>query len=324
MRQWHDGIDPTRHRGLEIGALHNPRFDPASPNVFFVDHADRAALQRKYAENADLTSELDSLVDVDFVWGAGQRTLSEIAKAVVPLDFVYASHVFEHLVNPVGWLEQLADVLRTGGIVSLVIPDKRFCFDVNRRVSEIADVVDGYLSHATKPTYRQIYDFYSKMVSVDTIALWEGTRDYSREVRTDHDPDQLGMDMCRRSEHGDYVDSHCGVYTPDSFLTIIEKLAALGLLQFRVRDFQATPVNSLEFRVVLEKLPDELGDEKRRRLITESLEVARRNAGLVAPPREQAPQPVLGPRELAVILRKREAVDRLHHVRARLSRLRRR
>lgn len=320
MATWTDGVDLSVHRGLEIGALHNPRFDPASDNIYFVDHADTQSLRAKYASDAGLTDHLDALVDVDFVWGASEDRLAEVVKEVAPLDFVYASHVFEHLANPVGWLDELYDVLVDGGIVSLVIPDKRFCFDINRRETEIADVVDGYLSRATRPSYRQIYDFYSKMVAVDTIAAWAGA-DYSKDVRSDIEPDLYPMDLCHRSAEGEYIDSHCGVYTPDSFLTIVEKLAKLGLLRFRVRDFQATPVNSLEFRVVLEKLPD-LSAELRRPIIEASVREAR-EAGGVSPtasqPGEVGAQPVLGPRELALITRKRQAVDSMHRLRARLA-----
>ena len=321
MSSW-DGIDLSHHRGLEIGALHNPRFDPASPNVFFVDHTDTASLRTKYAENADLKDQLDRLVNVDYVWGADGRSLLEVVKDQAPLDFVFASHVFEHLANPVAWLDELYEVLDTDGVVSLVIPDKRFCFDVNRRETDIADVVDCYLNGATRPSYRSIYDFFSKMVAVDTAALWAGTVDYSTVVRDDIEPDLYSMELCRRSAEGEYVDSHCGVYTPASFLTILEKLAKLGLLRFRVKAFQPTQVNSLEFRVVLEK-SSETDPERLRKTIHESVEAARSTLG-GEPSTPAVAQPVLGPRELALITAKRRAVDRMHRARAKVRSLRHR
>lgn len=39
------------------------------------------------------------------------------------LDFIYSSHVFEHLVNPLGHLEIWSRLLRKGGEVLMVVPD---------------------------------------------------------------------------------------------------------------------------------------------------------------------------------------------------------
>jgi hypothetical protein len=119
-----------------------------------------------------------------------------VTKNESPFDFVYASHVFEHLPNPVGWLEQVADVLEVGGKVSLVIPDKRFCFDVNRQATEIADLVDAYLSGRAHPSLRSICDFHSRIVAVDTLGLWSGEADYSGVWREDREPDFWAYELC--------------------------------------------------------------------------------------------------------------------------------
>lgn len=322
MSEWHDGIDTAVHRGLEIGALHNPRFATSDPNVFFVDHTDTESLRRKYAQDQNLADHLESLVEVDFVWGGDDTLLQHVVKEAAPFDFVYASHVFEHLPNPVGWLQQIETILSPDGIVSLVIPDKRFCFDINRRETEISDVVEGYLCRATRPTYQQIYDFHSKIVAVDTARLWSGDVDYQGVWREDKEPDLWAMELCQRSAEGEYIDSHCGVYTPASFLQIIEKLARLGLLGFRIDRFQPTGVNSLEFRVVLQKLPAGLPVDARKQAIDSSVSAARAGHGIPADAGQQAPnQPLLGPRELALIARKRAAVDALHRIRSRLRRM---
>lgn len=318
MAEWQDGIDTSTDRGLEIGALHNPRFDRNDPNIFFVDHTDTESLRSKYAEDTDLASHLDDLVDVDFVWGADGRTLAEVTKNESPFDFVYASHVFEHLPNPVGWLEQVADVLEVGGKVSLVIPDKRFCFDVNRQVTEIADLVDAYLSGRAHPSLRSIYDFHSRIVAVDTLGLWSGEVDYSGVWREDKEPDLWAYELCLRSAGGEYVDTHCGVYTAESFLGLVEKLTKLDLIGFRLAEFQPTPLNSLEFKVVLEKLPPDLTAAQRQTAVRDSLVLARAQWGLDDSSQPSSNQLVLGPRELVLIKRKRAAVDRLHTLRARL------
>jgi len=47
-------------------------------------------------------------------------------------DFVLASHVFEHLANPLRTLQECKRVLKTGGALVIVVPDKRATFDRNR------------------------------------------------------------------------------------------------------------------------------------------------------------------------------------------------
>src|SRR4051794_18383429 len=119
--------------GLEIGALHHPIVERSrqsqmpSANVLYVDHADTAALQAKYADHA----EVDEMVDVDVVWGDG--VLADALGDRGPVGWVVASHVLEHVPNLVGWLDQLADVMLEGAVLSLAVPDKRYCFDIRRR-----------------------------------------------------------------------------------------------------------------------------------------------------------------------------------------------
>ena len=48
------------------------------------------------------------------------------------LDYVATSHVIEHVANPVKALWEWARVTRDGGILYLVVPDRRFTFDHTR------------------------------------------------------------------------------------------------------------------------------------------------------------------------------------------------
>ena len=192
LPDWLHLIDPERMRGLEIGALHKPRFDRTRTEVSYVDHAPTDELRHKYATDAAMADHLDEIVDVDFVW-AGDRRLADAVGDRGPFDFVYASHVAEHAPDLIGWLDQLAEVLVDGGIVALALPDKRLCFDVNRALTEIADLVDAHLQGLTAPGYRQIYDFHSKMVAVDPALMWAGLADYRGVWRTDLDPDHVGL-----------------------------------------------------------------------------------------------------------------------------------
>ncbi len=264
LPDWLSLIDPDRMRGLEIGALDKPRFDRTRTDVAYVDHATTDELRHKYATDAVMADHLDEIVDVDFVW-AGDRRLVEVVGDRAPFDFVYASHVAEHAPDLIGWLDQLAEVLVEGGIVALALPDQRLCFDVNRSLTEIADLVDAHLQGLTAPGFRQIYDFHSKMVAVDPALMWAGLADYRGVWRTDLDPDLWGYELClKHQQTHEYVDGHCSVFTPASFLELYAKLVHLDLIGYEIASFEPTQPNTIEFRVCLRKLAPDLDADARR------------------------------------------------------------
>jgi len=258
-------------RGLEIGPLHAPRLAKGTYAVEYVDHATTAELRRKYAEDGDMADRLGDIVEVDHVWN-GDHPLVVVVGDAAPYDFVFASHVVEHAPDMIGWLREIAAVLVDGGRLCLAIPDKRLCFDVNRDLTGMSDLVDAHLRELKAPGYRQIYDFHSRIVAVDAGALWAGTADYSGVWRDDLDPDAWAFEQCRKHEAtGEYVDGHCQVFTPGSFLDIYRRLVSLDLIEYRITEFVPTVVNTIEFQVVLEKLPTSLDPAERRRIQLESI-----------------------------------------------------
>ncbi len=262
-------IDVVGGHGLEIGPLHSPRVGKDQGDVRYLDHATTEELRVKYSTNEQTRPHLDELVEVDIV-ADGRRRLAEVTAGQGPFDYVIASHLLEHLPDPVGWLQQVAEILTDGGVLSLVIPDKRFSFDTNRTPTEISEWVDAYLRGLTTPSFRQLYDFLANVTtidgSVDTAGLWAGTASYEGVVRDDvPDPDAAAFEVClEHRKTGGFIDVHCGVYTPASFLQLYEALVRLGLCSFTIASFTPTAVDTLEFFVTLAKLPDGLDDADRR------------------------------------------------------------
>jgi SAM-dependent methyltransferase len=68
------------------------------------------------------------LVEPDII--ADGETLAPVADE--SQDFVIASHLLEHCENPILAIRNMTRVLRPGGALILVVPDKRFTFDKDR------------------------------------------------------------------------------------------------------------------------------------------------------------------------------------------------
>jgi predicted SAM-dependent methyltransferase len=60
------------------------------------------------------------------------------------LDFVFSNHVFEHLPNPLGALDNWFGKLKPGGVVAGVVPDARFTFDLRQPLSTLDECEDEF------------------------------------------------------------------------------------------------------------------------------------------------------------------------------------
>jgi hypothetical protein len=326
-------VDFASMRGLEIGPLANPRVPKDRGSITYLDHASTEDLKKKYATNGQLADQIDALVDVDIVQGQDQTLLQAVGAGNV-FDYVIAAHVFEHIPFMVDWLSQVESVLVTGGILSLVVPDKRFTFDVNRRVTEFGEVLDAHLRNIKAPTYAQMFDFFAHTVTidgmVDTPAIWAGTADYSGVVRDDvPDSDIAAFAICQQQQQRpSFVDIHCLVFTPASFLDIFEKLVKLDLVNFEIGAFFDTRVNTFEFHVSLRKV--DLDQERSRIRAQQYASVRRARQAIAASPRSgptapatngaapngaasRAPGLELSGLEQRALLLKRRVMHRLRH-----------
>lgn len=257
-------IDPDNQIGIEIGALNRPIVTREMGKIRYVDHATTEELRSKYA--IDPNVDVDQIVDVNYVWGA--QTLPELVGDEAPFDYVIASHVIEHVPDFIGWLKEIQAVLKPGGILSLAIPDKRFCFDYFRYPTKAADVIEAYLYHSRKPSPRQIFDHFASAVTRQGIHVWSGA-----VAEQDLTPIHTITEAWQVSSHafaeGHYCDAHCWVFTPRSFRQLLHTLIELDLFGFEVTEFY--PTDGCEFYVSLTALSRTDDLETRKQLQLESL-----------------------------------------------------
>lgn len=242
-------IDLGTQLGIEIGPLNKPVVTREMGNIRYVDHASTEDLRQKYA--ADPNVDINQIVSVDYIWG--EKTLPKLLADEAPFDYVIASHVIEHVPDFIGWLKEIHAALKPGGILSLVIPDKRYCFDYYRQPTQPADTIDAYLRGARQPAPRQIFEFFTSIAYLNDQITW--SRDV--EVREEelvrlHSAKTAWEVSSKVFSENTYHDVHCWVFTPNSFFELLKTLIEINLFDFKVSKFYQT--EGCEFYVTLEAL----------------------------------------------------------------------
>ena len=228
-------------RGIEVA----PFFAPLAPkregyNCLVLDVFDKEALLRRGQDDPNVPAEgLANIEAVDFVGSA-----TEIAE-LVPLcdhgsfDYIVSSHNFEHLPNPIRFLQGCAKVLKTGGILSMAIPDGRACFDCFRPYTTLGEWLTPYRSGAAKPSAVQIFEFQASSAHLRI----GDTEEHAFSI--DADPNQIVMvgnlsgayRAWLSSDDADpYTDVHCSVMTPCSFQLLLAECNHLGLVAMRCKE----------------------------------------------------------------------------------------
>lgn len=122
--------------GVEIGAFKTPI--PGISPIYF----DRFAT---YASEPTFA---------DYYGDACELPLHESS-----VRFVASSHVLEHVANPLAALAEWFRVVRHGGIIYMVVPDRRYTFDHSRPLTKPAHMLSDHRNRVTQSDGTHIDDF---------------------------------------------------------------------------------------------------------------------------------------------------------------------
>jgi len=241
---------PKEARLLEIGPSYNP-LAPRSEgwNTTIIDHASQADLVAKYHQDPHVSTE--RIEAVDFVWTQGM-----ISDAVDPalhgsFDALVASHVIEHVPDFVGFLAGAATLLREGGTIILAVPDKRFCFDYFRPLTNTAHVLEAHHQRRSRHPARTAYEQYAYCINNNGMGAWGQEKLQSLSFTNDV---QFAYKIFREINEvpaSDYLDLHVWQFTPSSFALMMMELAQIGLLDWQIE--RITPAAGCEFYVWLRR-----------------------------------------------------------------------
>jgi hypothetical protein len=230
--------------GLEIGPLHSPVAPKREGfRVEVLDHATAAGLRAKYA--ADPHVDTAAIEEVDFV--SDGRPLHEVVGTGRVYDWIIASHIIEHLTDPIGFLRDCEALLRPGGRLVLAVPDRRKCFDALRPVSTLGALLDAQAEKRSRHRPGALFDSAAYSARLAGSHAWS---DYDSGT-----PDLVGnaaegMALFQQGQAGaTYIDAHGWVFTPASFRLLLLDLLALGRTGLREASFLPSP--GCEFFVAL-------------------------------------------------------------------------
>lgn len=233
----------TRHlvgSGLEVGPGHHPLVE--SNRWRSVRYVDRWEPER----NAELFPELEgeTFAKPDLIVDLNKDALGPVAS--MSEDFIVASHVLEHLANPLRAIDDFHRVLRPGGTLLILLPDRRRTFDRDRRPTALEHVVADFETGTDEVDDEHIVEFLTNTgIDSEILKAMETDPRYREAVLAPHRD---------RSIH-----VHC--WTLEEFVPVIEY--AIGALENQwvfvdglLTDEQGE--EGMEFGLVLRRSPVDL------------------------------------------------------------------
>jgi SAM-dependent methyltransferase len=242
LRKW---IKLSKLRGMEIGPLDKPLLPKTRYDVKYLDVFPVEKLVARCKPNPNRNE--DRVVPLDYV--IGDSSISGVIDQ--QFDYVVASHVIEHLPNLFGWLRDLAKILNTNGKLFLVVPDRRFTFDMMRPQSSLGELIENDRNQLEKPSFRSVFDqrYYHRQASSHDV--WQA-RQKGKQLQTEPTFNaRNALEFGLRSD-SEYLDVHCNVFEPDSFTELVSGSFELGIQPYKCIAMEPTTPPFLDFMALLQ------------------------------------------------------------------------
>jgi SAM-dependent methyltransferase len=143
-----------RGTGVEFGAGTSPMPTPVDCDVQFADFIPEADVRARKEEAGG-----DDFATLDYVMGIEDPHLIPDGS----VNFVVASHVIEHIRNPLRAFEAIYRKLRPGGQFVLVVPDKNRTFDRDRPLTTLEHLILDYHQPDLERDKQHYREFFEKV-----------------------------------------------------------------------------------------------------------------------------------------------------------------
>ncbi len=187
--------------GVEIGAFKTP-----IPGITPV-YVDRFS---EYANEPTMAEYFGDAADLPFVDSS--------------LNYVATSHVIEHAANPLSALLEWYRVLKDGGVIYMVVPNRLAIFDRSRALTPVEHMVEDFQNQVTQCDGTHIHDFVN---NVEWHEFSPGTaKDKVAQERAD-----LLQAYESAIAAGTEINIHFHTFEPDSMVELIRRANAVLPLQ---------------------------------------------------------------------------------------------
>jgi hypothetical protein len=243
-------------QALEIAPFYDPFLKKVNYIVDYTDYTTTEELKIRASKIPNF-GEVD-VPAVDFVWSPGKE-LKDCVPQGREYDFVVASHVLEHVPNPLGWLNEVLSVSREGCCIALFLPDRRMSNDFFRRETDFAQLMQLWIEQPVTPTPGQIFDCLEhSFATPGTSSLRFESRDNPvYPVDRYYSDDETIETAIFAYNESQYIDVHCTVWTPSNATALLERAVDAGVLNVHIAGVEE---DEAEFLILLRKT----GEPKRR------------------------------------------------------------
>lgn len=133
------------------------------------------------------------------------------------LDYVVSSHVLEHVANPVEALLEWYRVLRPGGIIYLIVPDRRFTWDRPRALTTVEHMLEDYALKTSPVDATHIADM---VYNVD----WQTYSPSTPKERVSDAQKELYALYANGVRGGVEINIHFHVFEPSNTIELIQRI----------------------------------------------------------------------------------------------------
>ena len=245
--------------GIEIAPYFNPAVAKRDGHpILTLDVFDTETLKTKAAKDplipADRVGNIEPVDIVADACGIGDA-VTRLGRSGM-FRYIVSSHNFEHLPNPIRFLQGCSVALAPGGVLSMAVPDGRACFDHFRMPTRLSDWLSAFHRKLDQPSPETIFDFQAN------VAMYSGrgslqtgcdiTFDDPSGFQARNDLKSAYADYLERSRAPqDYFDTHCTITFGTALENMLWDLRFLGLIELEV--LEVTGTLGLEFFVHLRK-----------------------------------------------------------------------
>lgn len=219
---------------LEIGPAHNAILPKREGfNTRSVDYLDRDGLIERYHEFEQYSP--DDIEEVDYVMAPGAAMAEVIEDR---FDVVLASHVIEHTTSMIDFLAECTKLLAPGGVLALVVPDHRYCFDRFRERASLGRVIDAHLNPPAVHTMGTVIEDKLNSAKHGGATAWAPGHRGDYRFNWDATYSRSAGEQALAAER--YIDTHNWISTPNHLRLLLQDLYDLGFTTLRETYFHDT------------------------------------------------------------------------------------